>query len=361
MPPTDAPELDARRLEAFASALRAYPARRVPREALWSAFASAFPNVRGPDQRAWLLAALEALAAAGVLRLPSRGGDRWDTALRPHLPKAVVLASAPAPPRDDAWRREPWHPALAWVPRLQRLAEDQLTFLRRVHQGLVEGWFSEPAPLRYRSLQLTGDEKRLDALLRSTFFGPDRLTPDLLGTTTYPPPLAWESVSDTPAALVFENSDAFGVARRALAALSDPPYGIVAYGGGAVFQQSVQHLATIGRPVVRVDYVGDLDPPGLTIAHTAGTVAALTGLPAVEPAPGVHRAMLNAAMRFGHPLGWPHESARSRNVDEALVSWLPADVRADALGVLAAGYRVPEEVLGPREMHNWLSSLTAPR
>ncbi|HEX9939243.1 MAG TPA: hypothetical protein VGB15_19020 [Longimicrobium sp.] len=357
MPPADAPALDARRLEAFAAALRAQPGRRVYREALWNAFSTAFPNVRGPEQRAWFLAALEALAGDGVLRLPSRQGGRWDTALLPHVPVSVDLVYAPAPPRDDTWRREPWHPRLAWVPRLARLADDHLAFLRRVQQGLVEGWFGEPAPLRYRSLQLTGDEKRLDVLLRSALFGEGHLTADLLGVRSYPPPLAWESVGERPAVVVFENADAFGVARRALAALSDPPYGMVAYGCGAVFQQSVQHLATIGRPVARIDYVGDLDRPGLDIARLSGASAALAGLPAVTPAPGVHRAMLDAAAHFGHPLGWPYESARAIDADLARVEWLAPEVRSDALAILAAGRRIPEEVLGPREMREWLGSL----
>lgn len=357
MPPAEAPGLDERRLETFASALRAHPGRRIPRETLWAAFTYAFPNVRGPERRAWLLAALQALADGGVLRLPSRHGRRWDTALVPHVPTSVDLVYAPEPSRDDSWRREPWHPRLSWVPHLPRIAADQLTFLRRVQQGLIQGWFREPAPVRYRSLQLTGDEKRLDALLRSTFFGEGRLDLQLLGATWYAPPLAWERVGSGPAVLILENADAFGVAHRVLAALPDPPYGVVAFGGGTVFQQSVQYLAQIGRPVGRIDYVGDLDRPGLDIARMSSAGAVHVSLPAVTPAPGVHRAMLDAAASLGSPTGWPYDSTRMSDADEARVAWLPSSVRSDARNVLSAGRRIPEEVLGPAEMRGWLESL----
>lgn len=357
MPQADDPALDVQRLETFAAALRAHPGRRISRESLWAAFSEAFPSVRGPERRAWLLAALKALADAGVLRLPSRQGRRWDTALVPHVPTSVDLLYAPEPSRDDTWRREPWHPRLSWVPHLPRVAGDQLAFLRRVQQGLIEGWFREPAPVRYRSLQLTGDEKRLDALLRSTLFGAGRLDLQLLGATWYAPPLAWESVGNGAAVLVFENAGAFAVAHRVLNALPNPIYGIVAYGGGAVFQQSVQHLAQIGRLVARIDYVGDLDRPGLDIARMSSAGAALVGLPTVSPAPGVHRAMLDAAARFGSPIGWPHESARVSDADDVRAAWLPLSVRSDALDVLSGDRRIPEEVLGPIEMRGWLESL----
>ena len=46
---------------------------------------------------------------------------------------------------------------------------------------LVEGWFEASEPLKYRSLQLTGDEKRLQKLCKCRLFGPGRLTLDMLG------------------------------------------------------------------------------------------------------------------------------------------------------------------------------------
>ena len=59
--------------------------------------------------------------------------------------------------------------------------------------------------------------------------------------------------------------------------------------------------------------------------------------------------MLHSARRFGHPAGWPCESANAR-VNERTAAFIPAEIRADVRKVLAAGRTIPEEVLGPDEL-----------
>lgn len=345
--------LEAKHLDAFERLLRQSKRRRIDDRVLWSMFAEAFPGrPQGAEERRWFLEALRALEARRVVRLPSESGSRWNTTFMPAVPTSVDLAVAMEPPAARAWRNFPWHPALSWVATLVQLPAEHERFLLRVHEGLVNGWFLRKAPLKYRSLQLTGDEKRLGLLAKSVLFGEGRLTLDLIGCLEEMPPLAWASVSDSPGVIVFENAGPFSVARDVLAQMTASPYGIIAYGGGSGLLASLPHLCSIGRPVAQIHYVGDLDLAGLEIALAAREVARRHGLPEVTPAPGAHLKMLASANTLGASNGWKTASTSRYRLDRlnAALQFLPEDARTLARPVITARNRVPEEVLGPDEL-----------
>jgi len=348
----DTPALEPERVRAFSNLLARHPRRRIDRTTLWRAFAKAFPHrPQGREEREWFVAALSAVAATGVIRFPAPGGQRWDRGSEPAVPTAVDRSDQrDARARGDEWRRFPWHPELAWVADLPRLSADTESFLRRVHDGLVHCLFTQPAPLKYRSLQLTGDEKRLGFLVKTMLFAPGRLSFQLLGCLPGRAPLAWAKVGDCDAALIVENAGPFNVAVSVLRSLSSPPYGVVVYGGGGGIEHTLLGIREIGFPVSRLMYLGDLDRPGLRIAQAAARVAAASNLPPVEPAVGLHERMLEAAASLGHPNGWETRSRRARVDDAQLVSWLPTAIRPRVLSILASNRRVPEEVLGPKEL-----------
>jgi hypothetical protein len=342
--------LDPDRVAHFAELLRAHRGKRIPEKEIWDAFAKAFPyRPMGAAERGWLRSALDALAEAGVLALPAERSTYWDRSMDPPLPQLITRIDAPVQ-RRESWRGDTWHPFLSWIPGMPRLAEDQVYFLHRIQDALVDGSLRTPAPLRYRSLQLTGDEKRLERHMTTVLFGEGRLSLEMLNLYHDVLPLAWERVGPGGAVLVFENSAPFSVARSVLSAMENPPYGIVAYGAGRCFIQSVEHLLSIGCEVSSIDYVGDLDEPGLEIAKGAQETARKTGvLPIVCPAPGLHKMMLDAAERFGHPHGWP-DAKRTGLSNPSAADVLPADIRSRVLEIIAVGRRIPEEVLGPEEM-----------
>ncbi len=350
-------ELDPERLQTFAAHLSTLAGGRIQKEQLWKSFHVAFPHrPRGAELRWWFLLALRHAEGAGVIRLPVEHGRRWDRTADPPIPRSVDRMPLASQAVERSWQQFPWHPRLAWVADLAWVTPEQDEFLHQVHQGLVGYTFQHPAPLKYRSLQLTGDEKRLGKLARTALFGPGRLDLDLLGCLQEVPPLVWESVGPPARAIVFENQSVFRVAHLILAQLADPPYGIIGFGAGAGFVQSVRYFRMIGRPVESIEYVGDLDRPGLRTARAAAQTALTDGLPPVIPAPGVHQAMLQSARRFHHPLGFPYTRQTSGKDDEFLAAWLPEDLRSDVLSLLQAGNRVPEEVLGPDEFfHLWRS------
>jgi hypothetical protein len=343
--------LDENRLSAFAAELREGEAVRVPRERLWMALARAFPH-RGPgsEERQLLMDALQALADRGVVRLPSGRGRRWDRSMRPAVPTSVDLVREDNVAPSVGWRRFPWHPRLAWVAGLQRLSPPHVELLHRVHQGLVEDQFREPAPIQYRSLQLTGDEKGISALLKTTLFAPGRLSLDLIGCAHAALPLAWEAVNDGDRMLILENAGPFAVARRVLESLVPSPYDLVAYGGGRGLLAALAHIPTMERKVSSLSYVGDLDVPGLEIARAAAARCVELGLPSLRPASELHAAMLASAATFGSPDGWPGSRPGDRVNLTALTAGLGGDVMAPVQAMLAKGRRIPEEVLGPEEL-----------
>jgi hypothetical protein len=155
-----APQLDASRLQEFARRLAAHPRRRVDRKSLWLAFAQAFPaRPQGVEERIWLSAALHVLSREGVITLPSTRGSRWDYDLGVPVPASVDVVVRKPESAEPEWRSFPWHPQLQWVADLRALREDQALFLHAVHMALTAGTLHRPAPLKYRSIQLTGDEK----------------------------------------------------------------------------------------------------------------------------------------------------------------------------------------------------------
>lgn len=351
--------LNPRKVDRFAQSLTRFWGKRVNKPDLWAAFAEAFPvRPHGPEEVHWFLEALRALEERGVIRLPPITGRRWEEVQGVRIPSSIDLNRKEPEKTAPDWRAYPWHPRLSWIPDLKRLTDMQREFLLRVHQGLVEGWFSEPAPFKYRSLQLTGDEKGISYQLKTALFGPGKLDLGLLGCMKEILPLAWESVSDRPWAIVFENADPFTIARRVLGEMADPPYGIVVYGGGGAFCNSAAYLATLGRPVSEIHYVGDMDKSGLEIALVAREAARKAELPELKPATALHREMLRSAAELGNPEGWPGPKRRSfpSLLFQKLTEYLGEEIGSGVIELLKEGRRIPEEVLGTEEMRRGMAA-----
>jgi len=358
---TMASELDARRLDQFERGLLAGDAVRVRAPEIWRTLAQVFPHrTPGPAERRLLLDALMFVEARGRIRLPPTRGKRWDRSMDPAVPTSVDVVREQAAPSGFPWRTFPWHANLHWVVHCRNLSEQQVDFLRRVHDGFVNGAFREPAPLKYRSLQLTDDEKMLASLASTSLFAPGRLTLELLTCLPYALPLAWEAVGDGERMVIFENAGPFVVAWRVLGEMEAKPYDLIAYGGGRSVLAALGHIKTIGRSVESIHYVGDLDHAGLDIAWAARKCAQELGLPPVLPASELHRQMLTTAGAFGHPQGWPTQKGFSEDERQRGLDVVAPPLRKQVEAVLCAGCRIPEEVLGPNELRSAWATLREP-
>jgi len=320
--------LDSGRLRKFLRALRGGGRVRVDGDQVWKALAANYPQLpQGIEGRRWLMSALKTLESQGHVRLPVAHGKRWDRSSAVPLPLSIDLARPqPAGPKSD-WRSFPWHRSLQWALECSTLTPEQVSFLHRVHEGLVSGAFAEPASFKYRSLQLTGNEKRLASLVKTQLFRPGRLTLEAIGCEPDVLPLTWETVSSCRKMVIFENAGAYMVGLRVLRALPDPPYGRVAYGCGFDVLKSIGYLRAVELDVSSIDYVGDLDLKGLEIAVSLRKVTGRLGLARPCPATSLHRAMLQSAANLGAPDGWPAGTVPASSPLKELLNFIDPSLR----------------------------------
>jgi hypothetical protein len=297
------------------------------------------------DRRRALREDLDRLAVADRLRLPRMPGA-WDRLAMPALPSFVTVR--PTPPERRTTRRVPahgvgWRPQLRWAAEVRDWSPRRLEDLLAINRFLGDADGRPVVPLRERSVQLLGDEKRLTALLADPrLFAPDRLTLELLRARRTSPPFISRTVD--PArddALIVENWDTFETLAEHW-----PEVGTVLYGAGAHVTAALPSL--LDAPPRQLCYFGDLDAAGLTIAARASQRAAELGLPEVRPDLQLYRLLLE----HGRPQ--PVEGARRGtggvcNVSSAaqLCAWLADEDLEQAVALLLSqGARLAQEQVG---------------
>ncbi len=318
----------------FVARLRQLGRRRLDQSALWSALVAIDRAASvAPDRRQRLRSLLDAAEAAGAL-VATRG--RPDRSADPELPRSITLA--PTTSRAVLPRRGAvWPPELAFAASLE-LREDERRLLDEVRAFLRDLRPDEPVvPIRERSIELTGDEKRLEQYLDGRLFAPGKLSLELLRCKLVHPPFVWREVGDGSTLLVVENHQTFDTLARLIA--PDEGIALLAYGCGNQFTASVGFVAELPRRVERILYYGDLDLEGLRIPARASIAAQAAGLPAVEPAAGLYRALLELGRRG---------AGRRASAGEvrAATEWLSLDLRESVCALLERGERLAQEGLG---------------
>jgi len=297
-----------------------------------------------PEARERLAGALAELEIAGLLTQP-KSRALWDRAARPPLPLHVTR-TRPAPVTATAGPARPaepvWHALLSWVPEFLasgRPTPTERTLLVGV-QRLLAAAGAPPArgvPLRERSLELLGDEKALDSLLRGRLFLAGRLSLGLLGAERVVPPLVVTDTSPGADVLLVENYATYFTLGRALVGHTN--VGRVIWGAGNQVTQLLPQVSI--RPGGRIWYFGDLDVRGLEIGAAATATAAALGLPPLAPSADLYVLLLTHGRRA--PVGGRVPSP-GRVADA--VRWLPEALRPIAAPLLHGGLRLAQEAVG---------------
>ena len=258
-----------------------------------------------------------------------------DTSVRPPLPSFITLTEhAGDLERATPLTSVPWRPELEWAYEL-RVSPAEHELLAIVNAYRRDRTDGEPIPHRERSLLLFGDEKRIDRLVRSRLFEPQRLSLDLLDCYWAAPPIAVQAVGDGRDIVVSENAASFHTLVRVLAG----QVGAVAYGAGGAFVQSIAGFAdtTIGRLL----YIGDLDVDGVAIPQRAAVTAEHFAIPMPEPLVEQWQLLVDAAGEHGQPA-----TPVPTEVATELCAWFgDTDLAKDIQRLLEAGVRVPQEAL----------------
>jgi hypothetical protein len=330
-------------LKALRVTIEASDRGKVTIAVLHEAASAADPDyAANPDARDQMAAALNALAAERLIRLPA-ASELWEKLPTPALPRWVLrqppdIVPAVAPPRIT------WHADLGWAAaKYARGDWDglEVRLLCAANELAIAGGPMRLVPINERSIELLGDEKALAKLSKGRLFGPGRLTLEALGAVRTPPPFPWTRVGDGPYLLVVENTATYWTLARAPRSV-DSPLGIVAFGGGQAFVASVDYVRELAG-ITEVRYFGDFDEEGLRIPAAADGVARRNGLPPVQAAIGLYaRLLLANPIRRGRPRSEPEACALAR--------WLPPTLRTRAVPLLLEGAEIPQERIGTDEL-----------
>lgn len=322
--------------------------RRILLKDLWGAFRRISPHLVGSvDARVELAELLAELAKSGALKLP-RQKSGYDAVQLPPLPKWILL---PAPtPTVRALERAAqvgWHPALAFVSKLEKLGDDELEELLAIQAFLRDDADPVVTTVRERSLELFADEKRLEDLARGRLFGAGRLDFALLRCVEVRTPCVYRDIGVGAAALIVENKDTFHSACEAVRRLGpESPVRWVIFGSGKAISTTLDSVNDWPTRPKRAWYFGDLDAAGLEIAVLVARIAETWARPMPIACPAaLYRSLVERALRRG--VSASGTAVSSQRAAE-LAGWLPHDIRPTVVDLLVRGGRWPQEaVTGP--------------
>ncbi|WP_051237026.1 Wadjet anti-phage system protein JetD domain-containing protein [Ottowia thiooxydans] len=201
-------------------------------------------------------------------------------------------------------------------------------------------------PIKERSLEIYGDEKRLDAMCTGDTLFSGRLPLERIGCFRVPQPLPYR-VADAPGrpVLVVENHNtywSFGEWNQTVR-----QYAAVIYGGGQNFRltgraldQAIRETQAFGA-----EYFGDLDPKGVSIPLDFNRTVE-PGFTEVTAALPLYRWLLSNDVH--------REKSECRSfVPDLAPKWLGATMAVELESLWSAGLWLPQEALGIEQLQRF--------
>jgi hypothetical protein len=239
--------------------------------------------------------------------------------------------------------------SIAWVSQLSFLTSARINVapedLVKLNDFFLSHTSSRPVvPIKERSLEIFGDEKRLDALLSTSLFRDGRLDIEKdLSCEIVGEPLAWKRgpiEAATQPLIVIENAATWHSYCRWNA--KRKVFSAVVYGCGNRFADGIRYLDDIYAELGgyrRVLYFGDLDPQGLRIPQIASASIEHLALPRIEP----HLPSYHWLLRLGSKktaLWYGSDPARREECN-----WMD-ELAEEAWAILSAGKWLAQEHVG---------------
>ncbi len=338
--------------------LQAYGRAKIALNAVQTCYRRLWPDEsQSASGRQRLRFLLERLEDQGSLECP-KAPHLWRPG-RPPLPDHVRLRGMRADSTAVKQRdQESWLPEMAFAASLRNV--QQIGAARAINAFLKQRPdLNPPIPLRERSLQIFGDEKRLDTLADARGYllnGGVHLTD--LGCFRVPQPIPFEAGPQGSAGrplLVVENHHSYWSVKEWNA--RSRRYAAVAYGSGNAWSRasaageagSGSYLDFIVREVgaVEIRYFGDLDPPGVKIPYDINANREAAALSPVLPDVSLYTALLKQGIRR------PLKSDRSRSRHRRAVrEWLGSELAGQVEALFDEGQCLPQEGLTYADLMN---------
>ena len=317
--------------------------KRVPLDEVKRVYYSLYPEIQNsPERQALLLQALRDLESQDRLILPASGS--WEKMGHPPLPTWVALVREVQLSNYGSYTEVPWVPELGFWPELKPV---QLADAKAINDFLLRRRNSLTlVPIKERSLEIFGDEKRLDNLRTGTSLFKGRLSLKALGAFLVPLPLPYRQ-ANAPGkpVLVVENHNSFwSFGEWNQTALR---YSALVYGAGEAFRSTGQALGQVLREVGGdgAEYLGDLDPKGVGIPLEFNRASSTQDLQ-VRPALDLYQWLLSHGHRREKP------ECRGATAQMA-TSWLGLELGAAVAEIWAQGLWIPQEALGFEQLRSW--------
>jgi hypothetical protein len=336
--------------EKFLAGLRARAGKgvRVSAADYRDAFADVCPTLGGEEFRARLAALCAELASGDYVSLP-RSESLYDHAGVAKLPAWIDVSRAvpvaePLPVDPASF---PWAPELRFACDIREVR--QLDTLLRIQSFLSNGGRTRPmVPAKERSVELFGEEKRLERLRNNSLFGHGKLSLELLRCFVVLPPLVFEALPPAPrprSILILENYSTYHSFARWNR--ESQIYEAIFYGHGDSFETAAAGLVEVTRSMSwdrRAFYFGDLDVKGVLIPVAASETLKAANFPALAPHIGCYRHLLERAVEVELLKG------TCTTLTEQCHEWLGKDLSREADIWLARGKRLPQELVGWEEL-----------
>lgn len=322
----------------FAAKLQAVGRKRVPLDEVKRIFFELRPELKShPERMRFLREALDTLQVAGDIRYPV-GKYLWRQFGAP-LPDWIELLSA-ANVLDEDYSKVPWLKEFGFWPNLKHPGQLEAAkainmFLLRRRHDLI------PVPVRERSLEIFGDEKRLDCMIEGSALFNGRLSLAAIGALEVLPPLPYSAVeAPSRPLLVVENHHSYWSFSRWNQ--ETRRYAAVVYGSGNAFRRSGRALDDVlGQVQGRgIEYLGDIDPAGIGIPSEVDAERMRAGLPRLMPATEFYAWLLEKGVR--RPLEEDVTEPRRASV----LRWLPHDIAHGIIALFGEMRWIPQESLG---------------
>lgn len=300
------------------------------------AYLDTFPKEKyNAGREASLSALLSEMESLGIISLPSKTGPGW---------KKLPYHSEPLWIRVIREKKEKLNNSIAWHPKMRWGAEinshSEYDNAKKVNEYFKrKGRENFLVSINERSLDIFGDEKKLSRMLvNNTLFG-GKITLSDLSCYYESNPIIFQLFDrgDKQKVIIIENLASYQSFCRWNRNYNQ--YCCVIYGGGGALYASHLSIEDIGLYARQYEYVGDIDPSGISIPSKINRARLERGLPSIVP-----NTYLYERMALGD--NWAASSDVFTSDYDGSVNWLPNSIKDIAIKNMNNKLRVPQEAIG---------------